>query len=448
MILPNKMFRKTNEKDISHDYVEQRLSAYIDGKLPEAERVEVRKHLQGCDRCQSSLDTLGWTVRLLKQVPVPPLPRQFTLPVPVAKPAQTPWLKWGLGTVSAIAAVAFVFLVSVNILSERGSPAQLAAPPPVAEQHTLVAVVAPTTAPLSQDRAAIPSIPAPALPPSLEPSATSAPKPTSVPTATEKLNRALVRPTAEVQAPLSAKSALPSPTCAACGGGPSGFAAEKTETPEMFSIAGAAPAISTTTGQVKDGLLAIRASPSNRGARLGSLPRGTEIQILDRDDSGLWLQIIFPVANDQGLTGWASAQSVTLPVPVDTIPTSQPETDTPTPPSEMTFATPQPSETPTESPTIGVEASATPVPTATQSPTATSPPSPPGDANGMNEKTSAPINSPLTPTTTTKLLSPLTSVRSSHTPTEEKPVFRLGEIAALAVSIVFGMAAFLANRGR
>ena len=70
------MFKKAPTQNDWHAYAEERLSAYIDGQLSDEERTNVRKHLQQCASCQASLDSLGWTIKLLKQVPAPPLPRQ------------------------------------------------------------------------------------------------------------------------------------------------------------------------------------------------------------------------------------------------------------------------------------------------------------------------------------------------------------------------------------
>ena len=137
------MFKKGLAHNDWHMYVEERLSAYIDGQLSDDERANVRKHLQQCERCQASFDSLGWTIRLLKQVPAPPLPRQFTLPVPEPRPATAGlgWLKWSLAAGSAVAALILVFLFNAGIFS-RGGGSRL----PNAAYAPVAATLAPAAA--------------------------------------------------------------------------------------------------------------------------------------------------------------------------------------------------------------------------------------------------------------------------------------------------------------
>jgi anti-sigma factor RsiW len=46
------------------------LSDYLDGELPEPERVRVEEHLAGCDGCTMVLDELRETIRLIGMVTV------------------------------------------------------------------------------------------------------------------------------------------------------------------------------------------------------------------------------------------------------------------------------------------------------------------------------------------------------------------------------------------
>jgi anti-sigma factor RsiW len=48
------------------DNLGPKLSAYLDGELPDKERLELEHHLEGCSRCQSSLEELRQTGDVLK----------------------------------------------------------------------------------------------------------------------------------------------------------------------------------------------------------------------------------------------------------------------------------------------------------------------------------------------------------------------------------------------
>src|ERR1700687_2817361 len=79
-------------------FVEERLSDYLDGNLSDRERATVEAHLAVSDHARASLESLRYTVNLLKQTPAPTPPRQFTLPITSGAPAQraSGWLVWGL----------------------------------------------------------------------------------------------------------------------------------------------------------------------------------------------------------------------------------------------------------------------------------------------------------------------------------------------------------------
>lgn len=352
------MSRKAAPGDVTHEYVEERLSSYMDGQLSEAERALVRKHLQGCQRCQASLDSIGWAVNLLKQVPAPPLPRQFTLPVPAPSRAPAPWFKWGVATASALAAFGLIFLVTVEILSRGAGSTELAAPAAAPPAHTLVAAVAPTSAPAAQDRSVQPTaLPLPTQPNPAPAVNTAAPAPTitaPLPRPTLGVKTAQVQTQIQPAAPTEEtvtevlKSAPSEPPCQGCGGGIGGGPTE--EPPAMSMLAAATPAPVTAT--VKYESVVVHSHPSVQSDRVGQVSRGDEVEVLDRDETGQWLQIIFPPANDQGLTGWVDAQSVTLPIPTNSISTSEPPTETPTPtPTETPSFTPTPTYTSTPTPT-------------------------------------------------------------------------------------------------
>jgi exonuclease VII small subunit len=59
----------------------EQLSALLDNQLsPDESKESYQAHLQTCEQCQQELAGLRQTVRLLRELPQPPLPRSFTLP--------------------------------------------------------------------------------------------------------------------------------------------------------------------------------------------------------------------------------------------------------------------------------------------------------------------------------------------------------------------------------
>ena len=66
----------------------EQLSALLDNQLsPDEAEESYQAHLQTCEQCQQELDELRQTVRLLRALPQPPLPRSFTLPANFASVA-------------------------------------------------------------------------------------------------------------------------------------------------------------------------------------------------------------------------------------------------------------------------------------------------------------------------------------------------------------------------
>lgn len=97
------------------NHVTDLISAYIDHQLSPPERAEVDRHLATCPACRRDLQTLQWTVSLVRAVPQRPVPRSFTLPVPAAAPERTRRfsLHWSYNFLRAATAVAAMFLVLV-----------------------------------------------------------------------------------------------------------------------------------------------------------------------------------------------------------------------------------------------------------------------------------------------------------------------------------------------
>ncbi|HEX9414000.1 MAG TPA: zf-HC2 domain-containing protein [Ktedonobacterales bacterium] len=65
-----------------HDWESQRerLSAYLDDQLSDAENAELTAHLATCERCGAELAELRGTIRLLQALPQPARPRSFAIP--------------------------------------------------------------------------------------------------------------------------------------------------------------------------------------------------------------------------------------------------------------------------------------------------------------------------------------------------------------------------------
>ncbi len=191
--------RRDSENE--HVWVEERLSAYIDNQLAPLERAQLERHLRGCDRCQSNLATLRWTVSLVKQAPAPALPRQFTLPVPAPKmpPRRAPAFGFGFARLATVVATLLLFaVVGIDVIAQLGGGLAASAPAPAALQNA----AQPTSIALA---------PAQAEDHSKQPAPTSAPEqlfavPTASPT-TQALDRGGGGPKAAPTENASAKSA-------------------------------------------------------------------------------------------------------------------------------------------------------------------------------------------------------------------------------------------------
>ncbi len=185
-----------------HAWVEERLSAYMDGNLNPNEHAQIENHLRECAGCRTSLESLRWTLSLIKQVPAPKLSRSFTLPVPVKRESSFGFVALRFATVAAT--LLLFALIATDVLTQFGTvsapaPTGVALRAPLQEQASATKAAAPTSAPLPPAPAAINPTSAPAAPrptsapmptKALEPTKaaaqaalpTSAPKPSSIPT--------------------------------------------------------------------------------------------------------------------------------------------------------------------------------------------------------------------------------------------------------------------------
>jgi hypothetical protein len=103
---------------------EQRLSAYVDGRLGAHERQRVERHLQTCNACRRDLVELRAVLAMLHRAPKRPVPRSFALPLSVQN-QQTAFRRWdrayGALRVAAVAAsLVLVLFLSGDLLMTRG----------------------------------------------------------------------------------------------------------------------------------------------------------------------------------------------------------------------------------------------------------------------------------------------------------------------------------------
>ena len=126
------------------------LSEYLSGRLPSEEARRVEAHAEVCGVCREELDSLGYTVGLMRRVPMAAPRRDFTLPhAPVDVPLRGPvsWLPgWSYAAAASVAAVVFAAVLSADV---TGLLAEEAAGPPVVETRLEQAEGAAPSAPTS-----------------------------------------------------------------------------------------------------------------------------------------------------------------------------------------------------------------------------------------------------------------------------------------------------------
>jgi len=108
-----------------HEYVGERLSAYIDGELPPEEQGVVERHLASCQDCQWNLATLRQTVQWTRELPTVPVPHVFTIPVAARLDRARRW-RWSLPVLqgaTASVALLLVFVVAGDFLLTGMLPA-------------------------------------------------------------------------------------------------------------------------------------------------------------------------------------------------------------------------------------------------------------------------------------------------------------------------------------
>jgi hypothetical protein len=232
------MFDRDNAA-MSHAWVEERLSEYIDNRLAALERARLERHLRDCARCQSRLASLRWTISLVKQAPSPALPRQFTFAIPAqTKRASTFNLTFGFARFATIVATLLLFaVVGVDVIAQFGGAA---APKPAMAPGASEALAAPTAIALAPQATPTQEKRADA-----QMNAKESALPTSAPPAPTKALEAL-RPTLTIAQPV----APPAPAGAATGA-PEVSATDRAKlfaaTPPAARQPAGAPVITTAT---------------------------------------------------------------------------------------------------------------------------------------------------------------------------------------------------------
>lgn len=386
------MFNRKNSIENRDAYVEERLSEYLDGTLSAKEREIVDAYLATSPTARASLESLRYTVRLLKQTPAPSLPRQFTLPVTSRAPAQgaPAWMAWALRGVAVAATAAFVILLTATLL--RPTPAQDAAiVPMMASQPAAPTVVAlaPTATADTLQMQALPSnaesnsvvstmtpfmiteespTDQPGVLPITETSdAANKAYPTNAPVLTQDATSPA--PTLPTLPPPPSQAPQPTqapPTAAAADSSASGSTApaateRQPGTPTDQVLTQRSMIFRAVEGVVLVEQLRVRRGPGTQFRSMGGLKLGDVVMILGRNQNGVWLAIDYPDNQPTGL-GWVVAMYVDVTEPLENIPildasgfplpsltppptkaTPVPEEATPTPEVEVTL---EPAETP------------------------------------------------------------------------------------------------------
>ena len=94
------------------------LSEYLDGRLSADVRQKTENHLRACQQCREELESLDYTVGLLRRVPMATPSRSFTLDEGISTapaPARVRVPSWAYGAAASVAAIFFVALLSVDM---------------------------------------------------------------------------------------------------------------------------------------------------------------------------------------------------------------------------------------------------------------------------------------------------------------------------------------------
>ncbi|WP_376789081.1 anti-sigma factor family protein [Thermoflexus sp.] len=117
-----------------HQWVQDRLSLYLDDRLEPEDRARVEVHLRGCETCARSWETLRWTVQAIRALPPVRAPRSF-----VIRPEQVVSASHGAGGLRRAAwamVAALILVLSLDLVLSRG---------PVGPQPAMAPAGAPAT---------------------------------------------------------------------------------------------------------------------------------------------------------------------------------------------------------------------------------------------------------------------------------------------------------------
>ncbi len=121
------LFRSKADRDL------ELLSAYLDNALPAKDAPHLELRLQDEPELRAQLAELRGTRRLLRELPVLPVPRNFTLrPEDVEAPIRSvglPWMRWA----TAAVAFAFAFVLAADAFTTLGFSAARDTAAPQAE---------------------------------------------------------------------------------------------------------------------------------------------------------------------------------------------------------------------------------------------------------------------------------------------------------------------------
>lgn len=206
----------------------ENLSAYVDGRLDDAERAAVEAHLAECESCRSELESLRQTVALLRRVPEVAAPRSFAIPAAAAPPRRAPLRLvhsrqfYLLGQATGALAALFVCVLAMSLVA--GPTAVLL---PTDSATTLAAPASPAT-PVSAQAGPAPAAARAAAPQAVSPASSSA-APQAPPSA---------------QVPAAASGAPPKPAAAGAAAPSAGAGAAADSASRESSVANAAKAVS------------------------------------------------------------------------------------------------------------------------------------------------------------------------------------------------------------
>jgi hypothetical protein len=242
--------RKTNVRT-DHQFVEERLSAYLDGELSPQDRTAVERHLTSCPACQWQAKTLRQTVEWTRTLPTVPVPRVFTIP-PFSEPVPAPRMRRSFvpllqGATALIAMLLFVVIAGDAMLTgfspaaPRPAAVMEASPSLVEVTEEVAMMVEAPAAPAEAEAAAAKSAPeaeVPAAPQEVAATEIAAELPLAAPEAAALEAAAAATPAAAVSE--AAAEATPEVGVAGTmglGGGPEApTATEESETPPALKL--------------------------------------------------------------------------------------------------------------------------------------------------------------------------------------------------------------------